>query len=424
MGICGSKPTGEPKPTASGVSEGVPPDDSVGQCMLTLEGHSDWVKSACFSPGGTKIVSASHDRTVRVCNAATGQCELTLKGHSDRVYSACFSPDGAKIVSASQDNTVRVWDAATGECELTLNEHFSVVYSACFSPDGAKIVSASEDKTHPRTQGSMGGLRVWNAATGERELTLKGSSYYEFSAYSACFSPDGAKIVSASEDGTVRVWNAATGECELTLKEHIGQVMSACFSPDGAKLVSASHDWTVRVWNAATGECERTLEGRSGAVTSASFSPDGAKIVSASQDNTVRVWDVATGECELTLKGHRGEVNSACFSPDGTKFVSGSVDTTVRVWNALTREQVAKAAKAAAPTIAFSVIELTGKELPMTTLSALHTVGELKQEVARASGMRVSQVRLVLKGEVLDDESKTLGECGVEAGSQVNAVSN
>ena len=59
----------------------------------------------------------------------------------------------------------------------------------------------------------------------------------------------------------------------------------------------------------------------------------------------------------------------------------------------------------------------------MTTLSALHTVGELKQEVAAASGTRAAQVRLVLKNEVLDDESVTLGECGVEAGSQVNAVS-
>ena len=55
----------------------------------------------------------------------------------------------------------------------------------------------------------------------------------------------------------------------------------------------------------------------------------------------------------------------------------------------------------------------------MTTLSALHTVGELKLEVARASGMRAAQVRLVLKNEVLDDESMTLGQYGVEAGSQV-----
>jgi hypothetical protein len=171
------------------------------------------------------------------------------------------------------------------------------------------------------------------------------------------------------------------------------------------------------------GQCVLTLEGHSGEVRSACFSPDGAKIVSASGDGTVRVWNAATGECELTLEEHRGAVRSACFSPDGAKIVSASDDHTVRVWNALTPEQAAKAAKAAAPKIAFSVIELTGKELPMTTLSALHTVGELRQEVAQASRMRTAQVRLVLKGELLDDEIKTLGEQGVEAGSQVNLVS-
>ena len=138
----------------------------------------------------------------------------------------------------------------------------------------------------------------------------------------------------------------------------------------------------------------------------------------------MRVWNAATGECELTLKEHSGTVQySVSFSPDGARIVSASGDNTVRVWNALTPEQATKAAKDAAPRIAFSVIELTGKELPMTTLSALHTVGELKQEVAAASGTRVEQVRLVLKNEVLDDESRTLGEHGVEAGSQVNAVS-
>ena len=175
--------------------------------------------------------------------------------------------------------------------------------------------------------------------------------------------------------------------------------------------------------NDRVGQCVLTLKGDHDWVRSACFSPNGARIVSASSDSTVRVWDAATGKRERTLKGHSGAVYSACFSPDGAKIVSASQDETVRVWNALTPEQAAEAAKAAAPTIAFSVIELTGKELPITTLSALHTVGELKQEVARASSMRAEQVRLVLKNEVLDDESKTLGEHGVEAGSQVNAVS-
>ena len=65
--------------------------------------------SASFSPDGTKVVSGSEDKTVRILDAVTGECEQTLEGHSDGVTSASFSPDGLKVVSASTDKTVRVW---------------------------------------------------------------------------------------------------------------------------------------------------------------------------------------------------------------------------------------------------------------------------------------------------------------------------
>ena len=84
------------------------------------------------------------------------------------------------------------------------------------------------------------------------------------------------------------------------------------------------------------------------------------------------------------------------------------------------REQATRDAKAAAPTIAFVVLELTGKELHITTLSLLHTVDELKQVVAVATGGQVEQMQLVLKHKLLGDGRMTLGDCGVVAGSTVN----
>ena len=48
---------------------------------------------------------------------------LTLKGHSGYVCSVSFSPDGQRIVSGSGDETVKVWDAATGQETLTLKGH-------------------------------------------------------------------------------------------------------------------------------------------------------------------------------------------------------------------------------------------------------------------------------------------------------------
>ncbi len=37
------------------------------------------VRDVCFSPDGTRIASASHDKMVKLWNVATGQETLTLK---------------------------------------------------------------------------------------------------------------------------------------------------------------------------------------------------------------------------------------------------------------------------------------------------------------------------------------------------------
>jgi WD40 repeat protein len=64
------------------------------------------------------------------------------------------------------------------------------------------------------------------------------------------FSPDGERIVSGSSDNTVKVWDAATGQETLTLKGHSSAVWSVSFSPDGQRIVSGGGDMTVKIWDA------------------------------------------------------------------------------------------------------------------------------------------------------------------------------
>jgi WD40 repeat protein len=89
---------------------------------------------------------------------------------------------------------------------------------------------------------------VWDAEGGGQEiLTLQG---HTGTVNSVCWSPDGKRLASGSDDGTVKVWDAAKGQQALTLKGHTGWVNSVCWSPGGTRLASAGSDGTVRVWEA------------------------------------------------------------------------------------------------------------------------------------------------------------------------------
>ena len=287
--------------------------------LRVLSGHSDWVRSAAFSPDGRFIVTASDDKAAIVWDAASGERLRTLSGHSGWVNSAAFSPDGRFIVTASNDKTAIVWDAASGERLRTLSGHSDWVRSAAFSPDGRFIVTASDDKA----------AIVWDAASGERLRTLSGHSK---PVTSAAFSPDGRFIVTGSWDETAMVWNAASGERLRTLSGHSDWVRSAAFSPDGRFIVTASNDKTAIVWDAASGERLRTLPGNRIGVTSAVFSPDGRFIVTGSGFRAT-VWDAASGQRLRSLDRDSGLVFSVAFSPDGRSIVTASGDNAAIVWS-------------------------------------------------------------------------------------------
>jgi WD40 repeat protein/TPR repeat protein len=305
--------------------------------IAVLYGHVDRLRSAAYSPDGTRVVTASWDNTARIWDARSGVQLAVLSGHHDTVACAVYSPDGKNIVTTSKDKTARIWDARTNVQLAVLSGHMSAVISAAYSPDGTRIVTASNDKT----------ARVWDARSGVQLSVLSGHTDL---VYDASYSPDGSHIVTASWDKTARVWDARSGAQVVVISGHSDGVNSAAYSPDGSRIVTAALDKTARIWDARTGVQVALLLGHSNFVFSAAYSPDGSRIVTASYDKTARIYD-ADGTPVAVLSGHTDQVNSAAYSPDGSRIVTASLDKTARIWDSHAGSELAVLNGHSAPVI-------------------------------------------------------------------------
>ena len=124
----------------------------------------------------------------------------------------------------------------------------------------------------------------------------------------------------------------------LRLRGHHGAINSAAYSPDGGKIVTASDDGTARIWDARTGRPLGPALKHEDGVKMAVFSPDGTRVATASADRTARVWDVASGEAVTPPIPAPHEMQCVRFSPDGTLLATGADEGIARLWDARTGE--------------------------------------------------------------------------------------
>ena len=303
---------------------------------------------AVFSPDDASIATAMNDGTVHVVEAASGRETLLLSGHEGQIARVAFSPDGTRIVVADR-TSAHVWNAQDGRKIAVLRGHenlrerkndpnrkrsfaevdeqnarawmHGLIQDAAFSPDGARVVTASQDGT----------ARIWDAASGREIAVLRDGGLVK----SAAFSPDGARVVTASSRAA-RIWDATSGR-EITIlggREVYSNVLSASMNRDGTRIVTTQTDNSARVWDAESGHEIAVLRGHQGILHAAAFSMRGGLVVTASSDRSVRIWDATNGEEIARLRGHSGAVRSAAFSPDGQSVVSASDDGSLRIWEA------------------------------------------------------------------------------------------
>ncbi|HEY5913203.1 MAG TPA: protein kinase [Verrucomicrobiae bacterium] len=317
-----------------------------------------WDKIALFSPDGRRFVIGGDQDTPTVWEATKRRPLFTIP---DSVCAADFSPDGKRLVTAGNKSVAHVWDIDTQQEVRALRGHERIVQLVVFSPDGRLVATGDRDgivKLWSATGGReyivpggfpngtsisrdgerftigpvLGGMKVYDSRSGRQLLQINIDSD---NMNAACFSPDGARLVTSSELRQPRVWEVETGQCLFTLEGHTRAVLNGVgYSPDGRRIATGSFDKTARLWDAQTGRPLQVLAGHSNWVEIVHFSPNSRLLATCGQgDSRLLLWDVGSGRCLRRIAAHQGSCLFTRFCPDGTQVASAGVDNTIRFWD-------------------------------------------------------------------------------------------
>lgn len=293
--------------------------------------HTAGVAGVAFSPDGTRVVSGSSDRTVRMWDARTGKEIWQQNVATYPVTAVAYSPLGDVVATGQSNDSIRFWNAATGEPIRALKSPTSTVNALAFSPDGRYLVSVSGwdfNKSRPSAA-------LWEVATGSPVRQFDG---HRLQVNAVAFSPDGQTIATGSDDKTARLWDVATG-AELRSIAATSSVEAVTFSGDG-KRIAAQTIGDIVVWETATGKGLATMDAW---VYAVAFSPDGTLLAGAgtsiSTENQLTLWDSATGKVIRLFPAQGDDVNAVAFDPTGTLIVTGGDDKTVRIWEVATGKE-------------------------------------------------------------------------------------
>ena len=248
-----------------------------------------------------------------------GECNNlnVLDGHKNVVLDLHWNSAGTRIVTASADKTVGVYDVSRGIRTKKYGGHSAVVNSCHISRLGEPLaVSGGDDNW----------AMVWDMRARRRAQQFLSA----FSVLAVSFSAENDIVFTSGVDNVVRAWDRRREEIVYSLEGHTDTVTGMSLSPDGAFLLTNSMDKSLICWdvrNFVTGSrLSKQFRGHQHnlekALLKCSWSSDGEMISCGSSDHVVHLWDFPTTDELYHLPGHTGSVNEVVFHP--TEPIVGS----------------------------------------------------------------------------------------------------
>ncbi|ACA17510.1 cytochrome c class I [Methylobacterium sp. 4-46] len=297
-----------------------------------LRGHGGPVRALAVSPDGRVAISGSFDQSAILWAIDEGAALAVLRFHDGAVNAAAALPDG-RMATGGEDGRVALWRLGSAEPVAVFADHAGPIAGLAVSPDGARLASASWDGTAR--------IRPLPGADGPApDRPGRVASEHRGNVNGVAFLPDG-RLVTVGYDAALRVVPEDGPALTVTLPTPLNAVATA---PDG-EIAAAGADGTVRLLG-PDGRERAAVAIPPRPVIALAVSPDGGRIAAATVGGAVAIIDRRAAKVLFTLVGPGLPVWSLAFRSD-QELLTGGSDRLVRRWDLRTGEPIGPLAMAA-----------------------------------------------------------------------------
>ncbi|KAG2520635.1 hypothetical protein BBO99_00006421 [Phytophthora kernoviae] len=266
-----------------------------GDWIGTFEGHKGAVWSAKLDNEAEFAATGSADFSVKIWDALTGDVVATLE-HKHVVKSVAFSTDGARLLTAGHEKLLRVFDVQGVKEQLQMYKAEGRTGIVVLPPSPLVEMQTAQQIRKIAVLGDT------LAATGEVDGTV---TIWDLDAYKQTrqFKVDADVMdMEASRDGSVLTIAAGKQVYFYDVAKDFALLHSfpmpisfaeeggASLHPRESKFVAGGSDTWVRVFDFKTGELLETHKGHHGPVRCLRYSPSGDSFATGSEDGTIRIW--------------------------------------------------------------------------------------------------------------------------------------